>query len=196
MSENNPPPIYGMQKPGLPKTFLERLHELWEPHEYVRIMNIDSDTFYWQSIAPQDENFDIDRGPTKITYRRPPRQYSIKAGESIPLEGWNAYIAVEQLYKKVLSRHLGVKGEQQTGKDGRPSEKIINWQDPSGWDVYLPRIFLGKEVPTFGGQEVANPVDKPERKAETDAPSTTDNVPKNAYTVSELAKELGIEVSA
>lgn len=157
-------------------------------------MNIDNETFYWQSLAPQDESYDIDRGPTKITYRRPPRQYSVKAAESIPLEGWNAYIMVPQLYKKVLAHNMGIRGEQKVGKDGRPSEKIINWQDPAGWDIYLPRIFLGKEVATFGGQLAAAPIDTVE--SEGSKALTAEEAASNQYTVSDLAKELGIEVNS
>ena len=186
MSENQPPKIYGTTKRGLPKILGERLRELWEPHEYVRIMNIDSDTFYWQSLAPQDETFDIDRGPTKITYRRDPRQYHIDAGKSMPLEGWNAYICVENLYKKVLAK---AKLKQKTGK----FEVTFDWQDPNGWDTYLPRIFLGKEVPTFSQGDVlpdSNRMDSPELSLKTATEATSDD-----KTVDELAKELGIELT-
>ncbi len=191
------PPIYGTQKPGLPKRLGERLRELWEPHEYVRIMNIDDETFYWQVLAPQDETFDIDKGPTKITYRRPPRQYSIKPGESMPLEGWNAYICVESMYKKILAKKSGVKGQQKLDSNNKPTEKIINWEDPNGWDIYLPQIYIGKEVPTFGGQVAAQPV----AAGETPVPGVikADEVESNAketkQTVSDLAKELGIELT-
>jgi hypothetical protein len=149
-------------------------------------MNIDSDTFYWQSLAPQDETFDIDRGPTKITYRRDPRQYHIDAGKSMPLEGWNAYICVENLYKKVLAK---AKLKQKTGK----FEVTFDWQDPNGWDTYLPRIFLGKEVPTFSQGDLlpdSNRMDSPELSLKTATEATSDD-----KTVDELAKELGIELT-
>lgn len=191
------PALYGTQKPGLPKTLDEHLRELWEPHEYVRIMNIDDETFYWQVLAPQDETYEIDRGPTKVTYRRSPRQYSVKSGESIPLEGWNAYICVKQLYRKILAKNNGIKGQQQVGSDGKPSEKIINWQDPAGWDIYLPQIFLGRETPTFNGQVAPTPV-----AGETPVPTVisadqaVENSATTKQTVSELAKELGIELNS
>ena len=191
------PAIYGTQKPGLPKRLGERLRELWEPQDYVRIMNIDDETFYWQVLAPQDETYDIDRGPTKVTYRRSPRQYSIKPGESIPLEGWNAYICVESLYKKVLAKNTGLKGQQKVDATGKPQEKVINWEDPNGWDIYLPRIYMGKETPTFGGQEAGKSI----ADVETEAPAVIsaeqafDNNRETKQTVSDLAKELGLDIS-
>lgn len=185
-----PPALYGTQKLGLPKRLGERLREMWDPHDYVRIMNIDDETFYWQSLNPTDERHEIDRGPTQITYRRSPRQYSIKPGNSMPLEGWNAYIAVEQLYKKVLAR-------KENAKRGGRKEISYNWQDPAGWDVFLPRIFMGKEVPTFGGQPIAHPVADIERDSvpvmtATEAIANSNNT---SQSVNDLAKELGIELS-
>lgn len=191
MSDRQPPPLYGNTKPGLPKTFQERLRELWEPHQYVRIMNIDSEVFYWQSLNPIDETYEIDRGPTKITYRRSPRQYSIKSGESMPLEGWNAYVAVEQLYKKVLARKM-------TENRGDRKEIIFNWQDPAGWDVFLPRIFMGAETPTFEGQTTPDPIKSVESEVAASLTPEQSEVAatETKYTVKDLAKELGIEVKA
>lgn len=190
MSENQPPPIYGPQKPGLPKTFGEHIRKLWEPHDYVRLMNIDDETFYWQSLAPQDESYDIDRGPTKVTYRRPPRQFAIKSGESMPLEGWNAYLCIEQLYKKVLAKQM-VKNR------GERKEIIFNWQDPAGWDVYLPRIFMGKEVATFNGQTVPDPIKSVDSEIlrSMGADEAVSHAADNKNTIADLAKELGIELN-
>lgn len=191
------PPIYGTQKAGLPKRLGERLRELWEPQDYVRIMNIDDEVFYWQVLAPQDETYDIDRGPTKVTYRRSPRQFSIKPGESIPLEGWNAYICVESLYKKILAKNSGLKGQQKVDANGKPQEKVINWEDPNGWDIYLPKIYMGKEVPTFGGQEVASSVADVETSEPTSitADQAIVNNKETKQTINELAKELGLDLS-
>jgi hypothetical protein len=154
-------------------------------------MNIDSEVFYWQSLNPIDETYEIDRGPTKITYRRSPRQYSIKSGESMPLEGWNAYVAVEQLYKKVLARKM-------TENRGDRKEIIFNWQDPAGWDVYLPRIFMGAETPTFEGQTTPDPIKSVESEVAASLTPEQSEVAatETKYTVKDLAKELGIEVKA
>lgn len=192
---DTPPPMYGTQAAALPKRLGEKLRELWEPHEYVRIMNIDDETFYWQVLSPQDERYDIDRGPTKITYRNPPKQYSLKPGESMPLEGWNAYVAVEQLLKKVTAKNMNVKGQQQKDSDGRPMERIINWEDPHTWDVYLPRIFMGRETPKFGDDVAAKPINDVE--VTTPVAMTASGVEAKStgnYTVQDLAKELGVEL--
>lgn len=194
MAENAPPALYGVSKPTAPVRFQEHLRTLWEPHEYVRIMNIDDETLYWQALSPQDERSDIDRGPTKITYRNAPRQYAIKPGDSMPLEGWNAYIAVEQLYKKVIAKNANIKGEQQYDNNGKPKERIINWEDSQGWAKYMPRIFLGRETPTFNGQTVVTPVATMETQ-ETPTVSA-DSVAQNSQSVSDLAKELGIELNS
>jgi hypothetical protein len=163
------------------------MRELWQPHEYVRIMNIDTETFYWQSLAPQDETFEIDRGPTKVTYRRDPRQFHIDAGKSRPLEGWNAYICVENLYKKVLAK-------QKLAKKQGKFEVTFDWQDPHGWDEFLPRIFLGKENPTFSEGDTLT---EGQTTEQYDAPAikTATEVSSDAKTVDDLAKELGIELT-
>lgn len=153
----------------------DRMARRFKPEDFVRVMNIDDETFYWQALDPRDEHVEIEGNQFmqhKRTTREKPKMFSIPAGSTMVLEGWNASIMIEKLYKKVIAKKkIGNRPE---------GTKVMNfsWQSPQVQEDYIDKIFVGVERPEFNTKPTAAP--KQEIKTE--------------QSVSDLAKELGIDV--
>ena len=186
--EQQAPQLYGTSRPSIPKTFREKLADKFGSSDFVRVINPDNETYYWQSLDPRDEEIYIDKGPTKVTRRNPPKIYSIKAGESIVLPGWNAYIMIEGLYKKLAQKKAVLEHPENKTADGKPVDISFGWSDDAKQDFYIAKIYVGIEQPTFGGQTVTN---NGERTAEDTQRSVSadevlargleQSLPKNVY---------------
>jgi hypothetical protein len=172
--------------PGLPMTFRERLDKRFGPTDFVRVINPDNEEFVWQGLDPKDESYFIDRGPMKNTTRNNPHVYRIQAGQSLVLEGWNAQLMIEKLYrklkaKKALARREGMSLDDAVKKS--LGDIPINWGDAEQQEYWIDKIFVGVEhpsfgVPTFERGGVNIPTSQPvDHKSELDA----------------IAKDLGIE---
>jgi hypothetical protein len=143
-------------------------------------MNIDDETLYWQALDPQDEEHYRTGNQylvMKETVRKDPQLFSIPAGATMVLEGWNAAMMIEQLYKKIVAKR----------ENQRPllnGQKVRNFafSNSQRQEDYINKIFIGKEKPSF-----------------TDQPGTTQLAAapveeiKVDATVGALAKELGLD---
>jgi len=159
-------------------TIYDRMAKRFSPDDFVRVMNIDNETFYWQSLVPSDEHIEIEGSQFmlhKRTTREKPKLWSIPAGGTMVLEGWNAAIMIDKLFKKVLAKNkIGNRPEGQ---------KITNfsWANGQLQDEYIDKIFVGIEKPEFTGKA---PVQTPEVKLEVES------------SVADLAKELNLDAEA
>lgn len=179
-------PGYTAASPGLPQTFRERLDNRFAPTDFVRVINPDNEEFVWQALNPNDETYFIDRGPMKNTTRGNPRVYRIQAGQSLVLEGWNAQLMIDKLYRKIKAKQAI---SRRSGMDAADALKRglgdipINWSDGDQQEAYIDKIFISIERPSFGTPKFKNntleiPTSQPvDNKAELDA----------------IAKDLGIE---
>ena len=158
------------------KTIWDRMADRFKPEDFVRVLNIDDETFYWQSLDPRDEHIQVEGNQFmqhKNTIREKPKMWSIPAGATMVLEGWNAYIMINNLFKKVIAKKkLGTRMEGQ---------RITNfaWQSPRLQEEYIDKIFVGVEKPEFTKQ----PEKTPEVKLEVE-PSVAD-----------LARELNLDAA-
>jgi hypothetical protein len=171
-------PGYSAVSPGLPKTFRERLDTRFSATDFVRVVNPDNEEFVWQALNPNDESYFIDRGPMKNTTRGNPRTYRIQAGQSLVLEGWNAQLMIEKLYRKIkakqaISRRAGLAPDEALKKG--LGDIPINWSDGDQQEAYIDKIFVNVEHPSFGPPRFQNntveipTTQPPDNKAELDA---------------------------
>lgn len=181
----NDQPLYGVTTDNRPKPIGERLSEMFQPSDFVRVINIDNEDFQWQAMNPKDETYFMEPGPQKTTVRGKPRVYTIKAAQSLVLEGWNAQIMIEQLYKKVSAK--AILARKTAPRDGKPTDIPLQWGDSEKQDFYVQKIFIGIETPSFGGYSTASPTGNADYKAAAPLDSSKLN------TVDDIAKELGLD---
>ena len=176
MPPQNEPRLY---EPGAAPqsltTIWDRMSSRFQSTDFVRVMNIDDETFYWQSIDPRDEQHEIEGNQFMQhdnTIREKPKVWSIPAGGTMVLEGWNAYLMIEKLYKKVSAKHKL--------SNRREGQKEINfsWSTPAQQEEYIDKIFLGIEKPNFSEPQ------KPKQEA---VPIVADE------SIAQLAKELDLD---
>lgn len=114
------------------QTFRDRLMDRFKAHEFVRVINIDNEPFRWQVMPSTKEHIEQPDVATQRVYRDPADILELPAGESAIIEGWRAYIMIEDLFKKVIQkRPNGISG---VGNVALQEE-------------YADKIFLGVEDP-------------------------------------------------
>ncbi len=128
--------------------FRERLQNRFKPSDFVRVINIDDEDFVWQYMSAADEDISMsDDGMQRIITRQPAQVWMIAPGDTDVLQGDNAYIMIEALYKKVIAKKIINKTPNQPASMARN----FNWSDPEAQEKIIDMIFIGKENPTFGG---------------------------------------------
>lgn len=128
------------------ETFRERLMNRFAAHEWVRVINIDDEPFYWQYMPAHNETFNYTSTPMKETYRESAEAWMLEPGSSEVIIGENAYVMIDGLYKKLVAKgYLQKNGEFSAGQPGRN----FNWSDAKQQEDLIDKIYLGKETPSF-----------------------------------------------
>lgn len=149
------------------KAFRERLRDRYQPTQWVRVINIDSEAFSWQWFPSTAETEEFtDNGAVRVTSGRahftsdysqkiPGNEelWSIDPGESEVLIGENADLFIEGLYKRLVARKK---------IDERPDieatqARSFNWNDGLLQEQMIDKIFLGVEQPNFETQPSPTP---------------------------------------
>lgn len=130
--------------------FQERLRERYKPHEFVKVINIDDEPYIWQYMPESnEEESQSNDGMHRIITRGRPETWMIEPGETEVLQGANANVMIEGLYKKVSSKRIISK----TPNQAPTSARNFNWTDPVAQEEAINRIYIGKERPTFGAKD-------------------------------------------
>src|SRR5260221_2834029 len=114
------------------QTFRDRLMDKFKAHEFVRVINIDNIPFRWQSMPVTKEHVEQPDSATQRVYREPADILELEAGKSAIVEGWRAYIMIEDLFKKMIQKKPG-------GIKGLTNVALQ--------EEYIELIFLGIEDP-------------------------------------------------
>lgn len=148
ISKETPKAAYGATATKPSATFRERLMDLFAGHEWVRVINIDNEPFTWQYLPSHAEHTEFTPDPMKIMTRDDVEMYGLQPGDSEVLIGENAYVMIEALYKKVISKKVIASSPNMTSAQARN----FNWTDGTAQDRIIRLIYLGKEDPRFGSQ--------------------------------------------
>lgn len=139
--------------------FRERLRERYDPTDFVRVINIDNESFNWQYFpSTGEETYFTDNGAVRVTEGRQrftsdysgkiagnEQIWEIEPGESEILLGENADLMIEGLYKKLVA-----KKRTQDSPNRKPTDALsFNWNDGLVQEQMIEKIFLGVEKPTF-----------------------------------------------
>lgn len=139
------------------KPFRERLFERFKAHEFVRVKNIDDETFEWQWLPSTEEAVFAEGDMRPVAGRRffnedyskmfhgSEQYWAIEPGETEVLLGENAYLFIEGLYKRIVAKRMIEKMPVLE----RGQKRNFNWGDATMQEVIIDQIFLGVESPRF-----------------------------------------------
>jgi hypothetical protein len=157
------PKLYGVSKQSENKPFQAKLLDLFKPHEFVTIKNIDDEPIYWQYMPQDGEQVDMTPdGMQKIVTRAEPEMWMIPAGQTEVLVGASAYLALDVMYKtyaaKKTLRRFRDPSSPQFDEKGSHLPKNFNFADSSLQDDVIEQAFIGKATPVFDGISPQEPV--------------------------------------
>ena len=144
--------------------FRQRLMNRFKSHEFVRVKNIDNETFEWQWFPSSGEEILADGDMRPVTGRRyfnkdyslmlPGNEqfWALDPGETEVILGENAYLFIEGLYKRVVAK----RAIKKTPKQDPNKARNFNWTDGNMQESVIDEIFMGVESPQFGNNEARN----------------------------------------
>lgn len=132
-------------------TIRERLLTRFKAYEMVQVMNIDDELLEWQFLPDHAETSELTDEGIKITYREDPEVWAIESGETDIMTGACAFIMIENLYKKVVIKRVGIVEHPESAKQIRN----FNFKDPVRAEQIIDLIFLGKVTPSFNQAQPA-----------------------------------------
>lgn len=144
-SEIKPFALYGQEDIDLTISFRERLLTRFAAHETVEVKNIDNEPIEWQFLPDYAETSSLTDEGIKITYREEPELWRIEAGDTEYLTGACAFHMLENLYKKVVIKKVGVVETPTSAKQIRN----FNFKDPIRAEAFIDDAFIGKVNPSF-----------------------------------------------
>lgn len=139
---------YGVATSDNTKTFQQRMMERFAPQDFVTVVNIDNEALVWQYLPAHAEDFEYTPDPMKITRRALPELWELAPGASEALVGANAYLMLDNLYKKVVAKKVQGDSPEVPGQ-----ARNFNYADGGQQEDFLDKAFLGKTTPQFNVQQ-------------------------------------------
>lgn len=139
--ENND--YYGAPSNANVKPIRERLRGLYDPEDFVTVINIDTKPVKYQFAAPQDqETYSDHPGHKNTVMKRPPQVVTLGPGETKLCPAYEADHMIETLIKQIaISR---VEEKVASGELDR-QRATADWTDPYLQTSLIEQIFLGKK---------------------------------------------------
>lgn len=163
-----PEQLYGVEEIDNKLSFRERVHKKFRPHDTVQVVNIDNEDLEWQWLSEDDESYVIDDSNIKIVTRAMPGLWRLAAGETDILEGANAYVMAEALFKKLCVKKVGINEHPLDEREIRN----FAFDDPLAQERFVERVFRGKMSPHTMQQAAIKQLSGDNDKAPT-RPKTT-----------------------
>lgn len=140
-----PHQLYGLTKVDTSLSMRERIKQRFRPTDTVQVRNITNQEISWQYMDEQDESYTIeDDTNIKITERDDPSLWILKPGEYDVLQGANAYLMIEALYKLVCVMKTGIILHPLDEREVRN----FSFDDPERQEQFIDAVFKGKITPT------------------------------------------------
>ena len=138
----------------------EKLHDMFRRNDLVRIKNIDDKPSGYVFVNPDDELVERpDRATRRVTPGKP-QAVVLQSGETKVVPGWQAYIALDRMWKEYAQR--------------RSSAERNMISDDAERDVFLDKSFLGVFDPNAVNE--ARPATPTSERATSDTPETVETV--------------------
>lgn len=107
----------------------EKLHSMFKRNDLVRVKNIDDKPSGYVFVNPDDEVVQMPNKATRRVTPGKPQAVVLQPGEVKVLPGWQAYIALDRLWKEYAQR--------------RSSDEHSLMSDDVARDKFLSESFLG-----------------------------------------------------
>lgn len=107
----------------------EKLHDMFRRNDLVRIKNIDDKPSGYVFVNPDDELVERPDKATRRVTPGKPQAVVLQSGETKVIPGWQAYIALDRMWKEYAQR--------------RSSAERNMISDDAERDVFLDKSFLG-----------------------------------------------------
>ena len=142
----NDPSLLKQTHTGRSTSCLDKLHEMFQGTDFVRVVNVDTEEDYiWQWMPPQKEEVSFTDGtvPMKITHRGDPEIWKLGKGQSGTLVGANAYVMIDGLVKRMMAKKT-IARDPNT-KPGQA--RNFNFSDDVAQQEWINVIYLGLDNP-------------------------------------------------
>ncbi len=146
----------------------EKLHSMFKRNDLVRIKNIDDKPSGYVFVNPDDEVVQMPNKATRRVIPGKPQAVVLQSGEIKVIYGWQAYIALDRLWKEYAQRR------------STAEQSLIG--DDVARDEFLNKSFLGLFDPN-ATEEVASETPKTVKTAK----------PKAAKKAADNGDELGFD---
>lgn len=78
----------------------DQLRDLFEPYDYVTVKNPFDHATGWAYVDPADEKVEKPDKTTRRVQHGQPKTRILQPGEQVVIHGWEAYIAIERMFKE------------------------------------------------------------------------------------------------
>jgi len=134
---------YGAPTDSSVKMIRERLRELYDPEDFVTVINVDTNPVTYQFAAPQDsETFSDYPGHKNTIQKRPPQRITLQPGDTKLVPAYEADQMIEATVKQVAMSRIQAKIDA-----GEIDKRVgvADWTDPYFQNTLISQIFIGKK---------------------------------------------------
>jgi len=140
MADND---YYGAPNDSGVKMIRERLRELYDPEDFVTVINVDTKPVTYQFASPSDtETFSDYPGHKNTIQKKPPQRVTLQPGDMKLCPAYEADMMIEAVIKQVAVSRIQDKVD--SGElDKR--QATADWTDPYFQQNMIKEIFVGKK---------------------------------------------------
>lgn len=125
------------------KMIRERLRELYDPEDFVTVINADTAPLVYQFAAPQDtETFSDYPGHKNTIQKRPPQRITLQPGDTKLAPAYEADQMIESGIKQVAMR--GINDKVESGELDR-QKATFDWTNPTFQIHWIKQFYVGKK---------------------------------------------------
>lgn len=125
------------------KLIRERLRDLYDPEDFVTVINVDTQPVTYQFAAPQDvETYSDYPGHKNTIQKRPPQRITLQPGDTKLVPAYEADQMIEATVKQIAVRR--VQDKVDSGELDK-NKATADWTDPYFQTKLIGEIFVGKK---------------------------------------------------
>lgn len=134
---------YGAPTNAEVKPIRERLRTMYEPEDFVTVINGDTKPLTYQFAAPQDqETYSDYPGHKNTIMKRPPQRLTLQPGQTKLVPAYEADLMIEAGVKQMAMSKLQ---ERIDGGLVEARQASTDWTDPFFQTEAIKRFYVGKK---------------------------------------------------